>query len=31
MITTKFEEKIKFLRSDNGKEYFNMVLGDFFS
>lgn len=31
MIKTQSQEKIKIFRSDNGREYFNKVLGDFFS
>lgn len=30
MVRTQFLETIKIFRSDNGKEYFNKVLGEFF-
>lgn len=30
MVLTQFQEKIKIIRSDNGKEYFNKILGNFF-
>ena len=30
MVLTQFQEKIKIVRSDNGKEYFNKILGNFF-
>lgn len=30
MIETQFQEKINVFRSDNGKEYFNKILGSFF-
>lgn len=30
MIQTQFQTKIKIFRSDNGKEFFNQVLGSFF-
>ena len=29
MIQTQFQTKIQIFRTDNGKEYFNSVLGDF--
>ncbi|KZV57550.1 Beta-galactosidase [Dorcoceras hygrometricum] len=29
MVQTQFQKTIKVLRSDNGKEYFNHILGDF--
>ena len=31
MVLTQFQEKIKIVRSDNGKEYFNKILGKNFS
>ena len=30
MVLTQFQEKIKIVRSDNGKEYLNKILGKFF-
>ena len=30
MVQTQFQEKIQVFRSDNGKEYFNKILGKFF-
>ena len=30
MVQTQFHEKIQIFRSDNGKEYFNKILGSFF-
>ena len=30
MVQTQFEEKIQVFRNDNGKEYFNKILGNFF-
>ena len=30
MIQTQFHAKIKIFRSDNGKEYFNKILGKYF-
>ena len=31
MVQTQFQTQIKIFRSDNGKEFFNNVLGDFFA
>ena len=30
MVLTQFQEKIKIVRSDNVKEYFNKILRNFF-
>ena len=30
MVLTQFQTKIQVFRSDNGKEYFNKALGNFF-
>ena len=30
MIQTKFQSQIQMLRIDNGTEYFNTILGDYF-
>ena len=30
MVLTQFQEKIKIVQIDNGKEYFNKILGKFF-
>ena len=30
MVQTQFHKKIQIFRSDNGKEYFNKILGSFF-
>ncbi|KAL3520400.1 hypothetical protein ACH5RR_018549 [Cinchona calisaya] len=30
MVEIQFQEKIRIFRSDNGREYFNEILGDFF-
>ena len=30
MVLTRFQEKIKIVQSDNGKEYYNKILGNFF-
>ena len=29
MIQTQFQTQIRVLRTDNGKEYFNSILGDY--
>ena len=30
MVLTQFQEKLKIVQSDNGKEYYNKILGNFF-